>query len=432
MRQYGLKTGLYTSPHLVSVLERIKLDGKGVNDEIFIKNFWDCWEKLKATRTEEWPLMPGWFRFMTILAFKIFYETRVDVAVIEVGVGGRTDFTNVLNQTAVTGIALLDHDHVDVLGSTLSEIAFHKAGIFKSGVPGIVSPQKDEAIEKIIEISRQVNSPLFKTRQLQQYLDLINKKPSDLNISAEYQLQNVSLAIALADTWLQRLRPDEYVVKEVNLSQTVQINQPISEYRLFELPDEFYRGIKSNQFLGRAQTIDLPGFPIKIFLDGAHTVESIKSALQWYSVQSNQIETTAKCFIFNCNKPRDPKLLLKPLMDLIINKKVKIDYIYFTQSHVEVRNNGDPSNDITYANKDISWQVEISNKWQEMTEEVSSNAKLTLKWPSIEVLPTVNAAIEKAKENLTKDSYDSVELFATGSLYLVGAFLEYVDYPTKG
>lgn len=114
------------SPHLIEVRERIRIDGRPVSKDLFCKHFWECWDMLHSSEGG----MPAYFRFLTLLAFKMFLAEKVDVAVVEVGLGGRYDATNVIDP-AVCGITSLGLEHTDILGSTLSEIAFHKAGIFK-------------------------------------------------------------------------------------------------------------------------------------------------------------------------------------------------------------------------------------------------------------------------------------------------------------
>jgi len=130
LRNCGLKTGLFTSPHLVSVRERIKINGIPISQELFSNYFWECWNKLEQTKTTQFPNMPAYFRFLTLMAFKIFIAEKVDVTVMEVGIGGRTDATNV-EGSVVCGITSLGYDHQEVLGNTLTEIAYEKSGIFK-------------------------------------------------------------------------------------------------------------------------------------------------------------------------------------------------------------------------------------------------------------------------------------------------------------
>lgn len=130
LRECGFRTGLFTSPHLIDVRERFRIDGVDISEEKFLKYFWDCWDQLRDKVTEELP-MPGLFQFLTLLAFNIFTNEKVDVGIIEVGLGGTNDSTNVIKGPVVCGITSLGMDHMETLGDTLGEIASHKAGILK-------------------------------------------------------------------------------------------------------------------------------------------------------------------------------------------------------------------------------------------------------------------------------------------------------------
>lgn len=126
--------GLYTSPHLVAVRERIRVNGKPLSEEQFTKYFFELWDRLEHNprRKEDcMPDKPGYFRFITLLAFHAFLDLKVDATVLEVGVGGAYDSTNIVPKPLVTGITALGIDHVTVLGKTLSDIAWQKSGIFK-------------------------------------------------------------------------------------------------------------------------------------------------------------------------------------------------------------------------------------------------------------------------------------------------------------
>jgi dihydrofolate synthase/folylpolyglutamate synthase len=136
LRAKGLRTAVYTSPHLVDFRERFLIDGSPVAPERIVE-FVDKWtpevERLGAT----------FFEATTAMAFEFFAEASVDVAVIETGLGGRLDATNVITPL-VAGVATIGIDHVEYLGATLEEIAFEKAGIFKRGVPAIVGDPDPE------------------------------------------------------------------------------------------------------------------------------------------------------------------------------------------------------------------------------------------------------------------------------------------------
>jgi len=138
LREAGFRTGLYTSPHLVHLRERIRLDGRPVPEAGFV---W-AMNRMEAPLRR---LRPTFFEIMTAAAFLLFERERVDWAVVEVGLGGRLDATNVIIPAACA-ITTIDYDHMDKLGRTLGEIAGEKAGIIKPGIPVVASPQRPAAL----------------------------------------------------------------------------------------------------------------------------------------------------------------------------------------------------------------------------------------------------------------------------------------------
>ncbi len=147
----GYRTGLYTSPHLVRANERIRVNGEEISDEDFARDFtavWDCAERLLREKVLE--TRPSFFEFLTATAFVHFERARVGFAVLEVGMGGRLDATNVTEPrvAVITNVAL---DHQEFLGATIPEIAYEKAGIIKPGIPvisGCEDPEADQVIRQ--------------------------------------------------------------------------------------------------------------------------------------------------------------------------------------------------------------------------------------------------------------------------------------------
>ncbi len=153
LRAQGHRTGLYTSPHLLRFTERIQVDGEEIPEWEVVRLV----DRLKGVVDQ----VPGitTYELTTALGFLYFAERRVDVAVVEVGLGGRLDATNVLTPlvSVITSISL---DHTHLLGDTLGQIAREKAGIIKPGVPVVVAPQPPEAMEAIREVAEARRSPL--------------------------------------------------------------------------------------------------------------------------------------------------------------------------------------------------------------------------------------------------------------------------------
>lgn len=131
LREHNVKTGLFTSPHLVTVTERIKLNSKPINKRLFCEYFWEVFDALHRKKDSEFDL-PSYFKFLQIMAFYIFIRENVECAIVEVGIGGEFDSTNIIKHTEIVGITALQLEHTQLLGETLEEIAWQKAGIIKA------------------------------------------------------------------------------------------------------------------------------------------------------------------------------------------------------------------------------------------------------------------------------------------------------------
>jgi len=153
LREAGYKVGLYTSPHLMRFNERVRVNGIPIPDEKivqFVSQYKSAIEEIEST----------FFEATTSIAFNYFNEETVDVAVVETGLGGRLDSTNVLNPN-ISIITSITADHTEILGKDLSGIAFEKAGIIKNGVPLILSEQNDEVRQVILEIANNRGSNII-------------------------------------------------------------------------------------------------------------------------------------------------------------------------------------------------------------------------------------------------------------------------------
>ena len=148
----GLKVGLYTSPHLVDFRERIRVNGKCISKKRVI-------EFVRDERDFFEPLSPSFFELTTALAFKYFAEKKVDIAVVEVGLGGRLDCTNVITPE-VSVITNISFDHTQFLGNTLAEIAGEKAGIIKPGVPVVIGETTPETKPVFEQIAAERHAPI--------------------------------------------------------------------------------------------------------------------------------------------------------------------------------------------------------------------------------------------------------------------------------
>ncbi len=218
----GLKTGLYTSPHVDDVRERIRIQGRPIDREAFIEACLPVLREAEAMRGEG--MAPSWFEAFTAVAFVAFRSARVDAMVLETGLGGRLDATNLPDvRVAVCGIASISRDHEDILGSTLAAIAAEKAGIIKEHVPVVVMPQEDGVMRVVTARARELSAPVLTVGKeiraqfrkpvqrdkpgLGQRLDLETRRNvyPDIPVAmlGSHQLDNAALALGLTDLFLE-------------------------------------------------------------------------------------------------------------------------------------------------------------------------------------------------------------------------------------
>ena len=152
LQEAGYRVGLYTSPHLVDFRERIRINGQPIPEEYVIRF-------VEQERGFFEPLHPSFFELTTAMAFRYFADEKVDVAVIEVGLGGRLDCTNIIRPD-VCIITNISFDHVQFLGNTLGKIAHEKAGIIKAGVPVVIGETNEETRPVFQEQAERVNAPI--------------------------------------------------------------------------------------------------------------------------------------------------------------------------------------------------------------------------------------------------------------------------------
>jgi dihydrofolate synthase / folylpolyglutamate synthase len=181
-RTAGFRTGLFTSPHLVSFRERIRVDGEMIRENEVALGLTGICDLVR-----DWDPHPTFFEITTGLALQHFQETRCEIVVLETGMGGRLDATNAINAD-VSVITPIDLDHQKWLGNSLAEIAGEKAGIIKPGVPVICAEQKPEAAHVIGQRARECNAPL----------EIVDEPwtRSPVALRGAYQKCNAALAVA--------------------------------------------------------------------------------------------------------------------------------------------------------------------------------------------------------------------------------------------
>ncbi|KAG0468213.1 hypothetical protein HPP92_017541 [Vanilla planifolia] len=450
LRSCGFHTGLFTSPHLIDVRERFRLDGMDVSEEKFLAYFWWCWDTLQERATDNIP-MPTYFRFLALLVFKIFVEEQVDVAILEVGLGGKFDATNVVQAPIVCGISSLGYDHMEILGNTLGEIAGEKAGIFKPGVPAYTVPQPEEAMTVLQAKASQLGISLHVALPLDR--GLLNGQ--QLGLDGEHQYMNAGLAIAIVRSWLQKTGNDKGIFAE-NAS---------------DLPDQFLRGLSSASLQGRAQIVPDPYFitqgpnfspaGLVFYLDGAHSPESMIMSARWFShaVKENiehvilsgeninnscsDRQNQVRILVFNCMSVRDPQNLLPPLINTCSDQGVSFHKAIFVPNQSSFNKVGSYNTPpLDPQQVDLSWQLTIQRVWQNIikgnkgvTDHTVVNVNEACKvgeeinarsFENSAVFTSIPSVIKWLRECAQENRTMRIQVLVTGSLHLVGDVLRLI------
>ncbi|XP_051537101.1 folylpolyglutamate synthase, mitochondrial-like isoform X2 [Myxocyprinus asiaticus] len=307
LRNYGFRTGFYSSPHLVQVRERIRINGQPIGKELFTKYFWQVYGRLEETKDAHGGRMPAYFRFLTILAFHVFLQEKVDLAVVEVGIGGAYDCTNIIRSPWVCGISSLGIDHTSLLGDTIEKIAWQKGGIFKPGVPAFTVKQTDGSMKVLQERAEEIGCSLSVCPDLDEYE---SEGSLRLGLAGHHQRSNASLALQLSHTWLQR-----HFLTDPVLSSPVEFSG-VNPAQAFRPSPAMIKGLAETEWPGRNQT--LKRGPVTYFLDGAHTTRSMQACVRWFNEVATQHEKNAggpvvRVLLFNATGERDCAAMLKLL-----------------------------------------------------------------------------------------------------------------------
>ncbi len=273
----GLSCGLYTSPHMIDFAERIGTAGGRFSDEIYGRSCDLLVPRIESIIPDTIPgnTEPSWFELVTLFAFIAFRESKIPWAVIETGLGGRLDATNVIIPKACV-ITPIELEHTEYLGKTIEKIAFEKAGIIKDGVPVFLAEQIPPARGVFEQSVRSHHSPLFSME------DAVKQ------ISAHIVSGKLEVAIAFntlegGAVFSRPLHARLPMVSEIQ-AKNAALAAYAAKYLFPEIPEETIEAGLSRAWLpGRFEIISLsPGKSSPVVLDGAHTVRSITLTLETF------------------------------------------------------------------------------------------------------------------------------------------------------
>ena len=351
----GYRVGLYTSPHLIDFRERMRVNGVMIPEE----RVTGLVEQLQAAAAPEFA--PTFFECTTALAFSYFAEMQVDLAVVEVGLGGRFDATNVVCPIA-TAITTIGLDHEPYLGSTLQAIAFEKVGIGKPGIPLVLGRIEEPALAVIERRADELGIPLFR---LGREFRTEGQAPADFSyegpggryahlncrLHGHFQLDNAACALALCG---------------------------LLNARGFRLPEAALRnGLQSVSWEGRLEVVAASP---TVLVDGAHNPAAAQVLAEYLAAWRKARPTRRLCLILGMMRDKQPQAFLEPLRPLL-------DVLVVTQCDVP---RATPAVDLRTALRDLV--------------------------PSAQLAATPADALELARRQIEPDDLICV----TGSLMLVG------------
>ncbi|CAG9861189.1 unnamed protein product [Phyllotreta striolata] len=381
LRSHGYSTGFFSSPHLLNVRERIRLNGKPVSKPEFAKYFWKIYDTLDSQK-ENPSDMPLYFRFLTLMALHMFLDKKVDVAILEVGIGGEYDCTNIVRKTEVVGITPLDLDHVSMLGDTLESIAWNKSGIMKEGCSAFTTNQPPEVLNVFKERSKEKKCTL-------KVIDNNNYSKNCSNIPFHVKKTNASLAFSLAEAYINR---------DKNGNKTFD-------------PELAIKSIEETHWPGRYEIIRNEN--LTYYLDGAHTLDSLRICKNWY-ISHTRNSDRKKCLVFNMTGTRDLNEFFNEL------NHIRFDLVVFIPNVSGVSDKADTANFKFPEEKQLLKCHEYKTKWLEMYGSDSSSS------PCVHVFPSFSQAA-----NFFKQSGDC-DVLVTGSIHLIGAALSILDPTLNG
>lgn len=373
---HGFKVGLYTSPHLQSFRERISINKKFIESKIFGELVYKIKEIYENDNYFNKIGEPTMFEILTSLSLKYFNDEKVDFIVLETGLGGRFDATNIISNPIVTVITKIDYDHMNILGNTLKEIAFEKSGIIKKNRPLVLSKQENEVLEIIYTKAEELNSKV--------YLEGVDFFIEDIQLNSDSTFFNYKSYRNLFENLEIKLLG---IYQVSNSSLSIKVLEILDELKLLNLNEKKLRKGLLNSFIaGRGEIIKK--LDKTYILDGAHNVISMIEV-------KNFIETYFNCgkinMIFSILNDKDLEGVLRTILPCV-------DKVILTAPEGAKERRSDPFL---------------------LLEFIRSN------FPEKKLITTKN--IKEAFIDSFKFFDTKYPILVTGSFYLVGEFRNYLN-----
>ena len=302
----GKQTGLFTSPHLVDINERFQINQENVSNELFLEAF-EAVMDMVHTLLKEQPdtfAHPTFFELLFLMGIYIFDKANMEYVVLETGLGGRFDATNVIEHPLISVITSISLEHTEYLGDTCAKIAGEKAGIIKEGCPVVYDGTREDVSEVIEAHAAQMHSRAYAIRP-EMYKILMNThktidfsmdtgyyEPMDVSIDsvAEYQIMNAMEAVTAAE------------VMDIGLTE-----------------EDIHRGMERMHWQGRMETV-LPG----VILDGAHNDSGVE---EFVKTARKFQKDTKLTLLFSCVKEKDYDGMIRTICESLDFESVVVTQI---------------------------------------------------------------------------------------------------------
>ncbi|CRG90132.1 Folylpolyglutamate synthase [Talaromyces islandicus] len=376
-----------------NIRERIRINGEPISRELFTARFFEIWEKLPSVATPDLDI-PRYLQLLALLSFHVFIEENVDVAVYETHFGGEYDATNIISAPVATAITSISMDHVKLLGPKIENIAWHKAGIFKSGSLAFSTIQ-EQAVTRILQ-----HRAAEKGVQLD-FVGLDAALPTDATaLEPKAQKLNCSLALVVARAWLSaNVRKEHTNIDQADIIYSI---------------NQFY-------WPGRYQQINDGNY--QWFLDGAHNEPSLRYAVEWFAgrVTEHQkwvilkhidcqitVISSSLVLIFSHFSSRDGVALLRTIAESFVDNKIQAQHVILS-SYDEMRD-GTTRIDRNFRNR---FSEEEQEKYAEFWRSFDPSAAVLCE-------RTIEEALDRARK--IGDQNSGIQILITGSLHLVSGF----------
>lgn len=305
LQKEGFRVGVFTSPHLVCINERIRINDTIISDDDFLEMYSQVMEYVELAK-ERGIAHPSFFEFVFLMAAQYFAKQKVDYVIFETGMGGRLDATNVV-LPCVSVITSVGLDHTQFLGNTLDKIAYEKAGIIKSNTPVVYFNRNNIATDVIASYAKKMGAPLYFVENKQYKIEKITEKTIDFSFDSGYDryssLQIKKTALYQVENAILALRVMELLFEQINKDLDI---------------DLIKAGLLSMTWPCRMQEVEP-----HVFVDGAHNEEAIEAFCKTLEILFPEEQ---KVLLFAVSKDKDYQSMIERLCKISYEEIVVVRY----------------------------------------------------------------------------------------------------------